>query len=292
MSLFSVDLAVWRDPAGRVSALKIAVLAALLWPGVDLAVRYFGHDLGPRPITQLIHGTGDWTVRFLLASLAVTPLRAVLTWPRVVVLRRMLGVGAAGYAVAHLLLFCIDQKWNLWAVAGEIVLRVYLVIGFVALVGMLVLAVTSTDGWQRRLRQRWKRLHRLVFPIGVLALLHYFMQSKADVTAAVFAAGVFFWLIGWRLAPKRFQGGLWLVAGLALLAPVMTAGVEGLWYAVATGVRASRVLAANLDFAAMRPSLQVLIAAAVVLLLAAGRRVSGFVTGAGPAGRAGRRPAN
>ena len=263
----------WRDPAGRFSWLKLGVLLVLLGPAADLLLRLLTHDLGPRPLNQATHVTGDWTVRFLLASLAVTPLSAVLNWPRLVILRRMLGVGSACYTGFHVLLYCADQKWNLLVVASEIVLRIYLTIGFVAFAGLMVLAVTSTDGWQKRLRQRWKRLHRLVFPIAVLALLHYFLQSKADVTAAVFAAGVFVWLMLWRLAPRRFQARLWLMAALALAAPAATAGIEGLWYALATGVRAARVLAANLDPSAMRPSLEVLLCAATVLLLAIVQRL-------------------
>ena len=281
---------IWRDPAGRLSWLKLAVLAGLLWPGVDLLARYFSGALGGRPITQLIHGTGDWAIRFLLVCLAVSPLRGVWDWRRVVMLRRMLGVGSACYAGAHFTLYCIDQKWNLWTVASEIVLRFYLAIGFVALLGFLALAVTSTDGWQRRLRQGWKRLHRLVFVIAVLGLFHYFLQSKADVTNAVFATGVFAWLGFWRLAPKRWQGRVGLAAGLAAVAAVATAGVEGLWYGVATGVQASRVLWANFDVAAMRPSLEVLACGALVLAVMVGRRVSARWSAAGPAGRAVRRP--
>jgi sulfoxide reductase heme-binding subunit YedZ len=212
-------------------------------------------------------------VRFLLASLAVTPLRAVLDWSRVVILRRMLGVGAACYAFCHLALYCADQQWALATVASEIVLRFYLTIGFTAWLGLMTLAVTSTDGWQKRLRQRWKKLHRLVFPIAVLALFHYFMQSKSDVTSAVFAAGVFAWLGFWRLAPKRWQSRLWLPLGLAVLAPIATALVEGAWYGLATGVRAARVLAANLDLAAGRPSQQIAVCALVLLLLATARRL-------------------
>jgi sulfoxide reductase heme-binding subunit YedZ len=265
--------AIWRDPAGRFSALKLAALLILIAPALWLLLRMIGGDLGPRPITELILRTGDWTVRFLLATLAVTPLRAVLDWPRVVLLRRMLGVGSACYAGAHFLLYCTDQNWRLATVASEIALRIYLTIGFTALLGLLTLAITSTDGWQRRLRRRWKTLHRLVFPIAVLALTHYFMQSKADVSNAVIAAGVFAWLMLWRLAPSRWRSGLALALGLALAAPPATALVEGAWYAVATGVRASRVLAANLDLAAGRPSAWVGAMAMAVLLLAALRRL-------------------
>ncbi len=262
----------WRDPAGRFSWLKLGALLALLAPAVAFTFSYLTHDLGPRPLTQLIHASGDWAVRFLLASLAVTPLRALLDWPRVVILRRLIGVTAALYALAHLLLYTIDQKWNLLTVASEIALRFYLTIGFITLLGLAALAITSTDVWQKHLRQRWKKLHRLVFPITTLALLHYVLQSKADVSAAMFAVGLFAWLALWRLAPKRLQSRIPLALALAILAPLATALIEGLWYATATGVRASRVLAANLDPSAMRPSMQVLLCAAAVWALMILRR--------------------
>ena len=154
----------------------------------------------------MLHGLGDWTIRFLLLTLAVTPARAVLDWPGVVKLRRMLGVTAACYAGAHFLLYCIDQNWQPGTVASEIALRFYLTIGFAALLMLGVLAVTSTDGWQKRLGRRWKRLHRLVFVLLPLALFHYFLQSKSDVTDAVFVTGLACWLLLWRLAPQRWQG--------------------------------------------------------------------------------------
>ena len=267
------DLAAWRDPAGRISPLKITTLAILLAPALAYAFFFLTRDLGPRPLTQLIHASGDWTVRFLLASLAVTPLRAVLDWPRVIILRRLIGVTAALYALAHLLLYATDQKWNLLVVASEIAVRFYLTIGFAALLALAALAITSTDAWQKRLRQRWKKLHRLVFPLTVLALFHYVLQSKADVTAAMFAIGVFAWLALWRLAPRRLQPRIPLILAVTLAAPVATALIEGLWYATATGVRASRVLAANLDPMAMRPSMEVLICGTIVLALMIIRRV-------------------
>jgi sulfoxide reductase heme-binding subunit YedZ len=282
-------LAFWRDQAGRVSALKLAAFAVLLAPALWLVLRFLGGDLGGRPLTEVIHRTGDWTVRFLLATLAVTPLRVVWDWPRVVQLRRMLGVGAACYAGVHLLFYVFDQNLRIGVVAREIVLRFYLTIGFVALLGLLALAVTSTDGWQRRLRGGWKRLHRLVFPVAVLALFHYFLQSKADVTAAVFATGVFAWLGFWRLAPRRWQSGLALPALLAVAAPLAAALAEAGWYAAATGVRASLVLRANLDPAMMRPAQEILVLAVLVLAVAALRRLFRRRPAAGRAGMA--RPA-
>jgi sulfoxide reductase heme-binding subunit YedZ len=265
--------AVWRDPAGRFSPLKLAVLLLVLWPGAELALRWAMHDLGARPVTEVLHGLGDWTVRFLLLSLAVTPARAVLDWPRVVVLRRMLGVTAAGYALAHLVLYCVDQQWNAGKIVSEIALRFYLTIGFAALLMLAVLAATSTDGWQKRLGRRWKRLHRLVFVLLPLALFHYFLQSKADVSDAVFFSGLAVWLMLWRLAPKRWQGRVVLLPLLALLAAAATAGLEAAWYGLKTGANAERVLAANLDVAfGLRPAVQVGLCGALVLVAALLRR--------------------
>jgi sulfoxide reductase heme-binding subunit YedZ len=264
----------WRDHAGRLSVLKIVILLLVIWPGALLTFRWWAGDLGGRPVTEMIHGIGEWTVRFLLLTLAVTPARPVLNWPKVLQLRRMLGVTTACYATAHLLLYCVDQKWRLFTVASEIALRFYLTIGFVTLLGLLALGITSTDGWQKYLGARWKRLHLLIFPLTVLALLHYALQSKADVSDAILAAGFFAWLGYWRLVPRRFQARLWLLPLLTIAASLTTAAVEACWYFLATGAKAQRVLLANLDIAyGPRPAVVILLAGFVLLIAAALRRV-------------------
>ena len=271
---FPRSLAVWRDYGGRFSPLKAATLLLVLWPAAQLAARWALHDLGSRPITEVLHGLGDWTVRFLLLSLAVTPARAVLDWPGVVKLRRLLGVATACYAGAHLVLYCIDQNWHLGTVASEIVQRFYLTIGFVALLMLAALAVTSTDGWQKRLGRRWKLLHRLVFALLPLALWHYFLQSKSDVSNAAFFTGLACWLVLWRLAPRRWQGKLLLLPPLALLATIAAAGIEAGWYGLATGARAWLVLMANLDVSfGPRPAVAVGLCGVAVFVVALVRRV-------------------
>ncbi len=264
-----------RDPAGRLSALKAAVLLLMLWPGVDLALSWHFDELGPRPVTEVIHGTGLWAIRLLLISLAVTPARALLDWPRVVMLRRNVGVGAACYAVAHLLLFCVDHKWNLWMVVSEIALRFYLTIGFVVLLGLVALAITSTDRWQKRLGQRWKQLHKIVYPLGILALFHYAIQSKADVSDAVFLAGLFAWLMFWRLAPRRWQTKLWPLPEFAIAAGLTAALLEAAWYGVRNGVNPLMVLSANLDIEyGPRPAVAAALAGFVLLAAVAGRKLT------------------
>lgn len=240
----------WRERNGRFSPLGLAVLLAILAPGAHLAYGLFAGTLGAKPVTEVLHGTGDWAIRFLLLSLLVSPLRRVSGWGKLIGIRRMLGLAAAGYALAHLSLYVVDQSFDLAKVASEIVLRVYLTIGFVALLGLLALAATSTDGAIRRMGPTWHRLHRLTYAIAVLATVHFFLQSKADVTEAVLMAGFLVALFACRIAHKlglRLTSPL-VLAGIAVFAGLATAGIEYLWYALATGVPAERVLAANLDF--------------------------------------------
>ena len=263
----------WRDRAGRFAALKAAALVLAIVPGLLLAVRALGGDLGSRPITAATLNTGDWVIRFFLLSLAVTPARALLDAPKLVPLRRIFGVSAAVYAVIHVLIYGYDQKWNLTIIASEIVLRFYLTIGFVAVLGLLVLAITSTDGWQRKLRHRWKQMHRLVWPIGVLALLHYFLQSKINVGDAAFDTGLFLFLLIWRQTPRRWQTGIPAMVPLILLAWVGTAVVEFAWYGLATKLDPWRVLAANLDVLyTLRPAEQILLAGGAMLVALVVRR--------------------
>jgi sulfoxide reductase heme-binding subunit YedZ len=265
-----------RDPAGRLSALKTVVLLLAIWPGIALAVQWAQHDLGARPVTEVTHGTGLWALRFLLISLAVTPARALLDFPRVVMLRRVFGVTAACYAGAHLTLFFVDNKWNVLKVVSEIALRFYLTVGFVTLLGLLALAITSTDGWQRRLGQNWKRLHKIVFVLAALALFHYAVQSKADISDAVFLAGLYVWLFAWRQLPRRWQTKLWPLPPLALGAGLVAALVEAAWYTVRNGVNPLMVLSANLDLTfGPRPAVAAAFIASLLLVAVPARRLFG-----------------
>lgn len=218
----------WTDGAGRFSRLKLAVFLALLAPAALLVHDAATGGLGPRPWDAAIHRVGWWTVVFLLASLAVTPLRRSLRWNALVSVRRMVGVTAFAAAFLHLLLYAGQEAWDLSKVAGEIVLRVYLTIGFVALLGLAALAATSTDAMVRRLGgRRWQALHRLVYPIAVLALLHFFMQTKADVTQPILFTGLFVWLMAWRIWRSRLgDPGPAALLALAVLAAVLTAAGE------------------------------------------------------------------
>lgn len=238
----------WRDRAGRVSGLKLATFLLALAPGLWLAGAYAADALGAKPITALLHGTGEWAVRFLMLSLAVTPLRRIAHAPKLILVRRMLGLTVLAYGLIHLMLYVVDQNFVLTKVVTEILSRIYLTIGFVALLGLVVLGVTSTDGMIRRLGKAWPRLHKTVYVIAILGLIHYYLQAKIDVSDPVFWTGAFLLVMGHRAMQRLgWPTNPLTLFGLAVATALMTALLEAAWYGVASGIPASLVLSANLD---------------------------------------------
>jgi sulfoxide reductase heme-binding subunit YedZ len=218
-----VRLQIWRDRRGQISPLRIAALALLLLPLALAAWNAEAIAAGARPVNDLIHRAGFWALMLLLITLAITPLRRISRFGQLIDIRRMLGVGAFCYAALHISLYVVDQMFDLGKVASEIVHRVYLMIGFTALTGLAVLAMTSTDGMVRRLGgSRWQSLHQIVYVIGFLALIHYFQQTKADVSAPTLVAGLFAWLMCYRIVVRRIRGEL-SSAGIAVLSVVVAA---------------------------------------------------------------------
>ena len=193
-----------RERSGRWSPVKIVAFVAAILPAFWIAYQAAAGELGARPVTEAIHQAGDWALRFLLITLAISPAQRVLNYPRIVLARRTLGVASAAYALLHLSLYALDQHFDLFKVASEIVLRIYLLIGAVALTGLIALASTSTDAAIRRLgSQRWSKLHRVVYGIALLAIVHYFIQSKLETYQPVLMAGFLTWLLAYRALHRR-----------------------------------------------------------------------------------------
>jgi len=164
--------------------LKPAVWVACLAPLAALAVWVATDDLTANPISFVTNHLGDWTFRILLASLAMTPLRIVTGWGWPALLRRLLGLFAFTYASMHFTVWILlDHFFNWGQMAEDIVKRPYVTAGMLALLGLVPLAVTSTSGMVKRLGARnWKRLHRLVYAVGVLAALHFLWLAKVGRT--------------------------------------------------------------------------------------------------------------
>jgi sulfoxide reductase heme-binding subunit YedZ len=159
----------------------IALIGLALLPLAGLMVAAARGALGANPDETITHVTGEWALRLLLLTLAVSPLRRLAGWGFVAPWRRSLGLLAFGYACLHFATFlALDLGFDLSALGEEVVERPFVTLGFSALLLLTPLAVTSTRGWQRRLGRRWLSLHRLVYGAAVLAVLHFVWLVKAD----------------------------------------------------------------------------------------------------------------
>ncbi len=262
----------WRDRRGRLSWLRIATLALLLMP---VAKALYDADAifhGARPLNDMIHRAGFWALVFLGVTLAVTPFRRIARYGNLIEVRRMIGVGTFCYIAAHLTLYVADQSYGLGKVAYEITHRWYLIIGGTAWLGLAALAATSTDGMVRRLGPlRWRRLHQAVYAIALLGLIHYFQQTKADVTVPTFAASLFLWLIAYRLVAWWQGAGELSTLSLLVLSiavSLLTFAGEAIGIGIAFHVSPLRVLDAAFNFnAGIRPGWEVLAAGLAVVAL-------------------------
>src|SRR5271165_5111486 len=258
----------WNERNGKFSPLKAVVFAGLFVPALWIVYLAATGALEPKVVTEMIHRAGLWAIRFLTLSLLVTPLMRGARYPKLVAIRRMVGVAAFAYAAAHLSLYIVDQHYDLIHVASEIVLRFYLTIGFVTWLGLAALAATSTDAMIRRLGPRWRQLHSIVYALGVLALLHFMIQAKADVSEPVMMTGFFAILMLFRALAKRGFSPTGAALAAAIVAPPLTALIEASWYALVRHIPFWDVLEANIDPDMLfRPSAYVAAAGAAFLIV-------------------------
>jgi sulfoxide reductase heme-binding subunit YedZ len=173
----------------------LAILLAQVW---DVA-RTGGDALGADPVAEIEHRLGLWALRFLMLALAITPLRQLTGKPVLVRFRRMLGLYAFFYVCLHFAAYLgLDLRGYWTQVFEDIAKRPYITVGFAAWLLLVPLAITSTTGWIRRLGRNWARLHKLVYAIGVLAVLHFWWLVKSDIREPALYAGILAALLGWR----------------------------------------------------------------------------------------------
>lgn len=201
-----------KQPRGFAAVLFVAaLLPALVYVPAVLAYVFTGNDwLGTDPIKAGEHALGKWTLRLLFASLAITPLRRITGWNWLAKHRRTLGLFAFAYVCLHLLTWLLldVQLWiseyvgwsDIWT---DITKRPYITIGMLAFVLLIPLAVTSTKAMIARLGKRWRLLHRLVYAVAVLGVIHFFMAVKKDITEPLVYALILSVLLGWRVLDAR-----------------------------------------------------------------------------------------
>ena len=190
------------SPAWRKRALQSFTVTAGALPAAALVVSALTDGLGANPVEHVTHVTGGWALRFLLLSLAVTPLRRLLGWSWAAPLRRTLGLTAFGYACFHYLTYLGLEHFFDWQLIVEDVLeRRYVMAGFAAFLCLVPLAVTSTRAMVRRLGRRWVSLHRLVYLAAALGVIHFLWLVKSDLCEPLVYAAVLALLLGLRALP-------------------------------------------------------------------------------------------
>lgn len=184
----------------RRQLLKPVVFMLCLLPLVMLVLDALADNLGANPIEAVTRATGEWTLRLLFATLAVTPVRELFGWGWLMRLRRMLGLFAFFYASLHLMTYLWFDKFFMWGeIAHDIVKRPFIFAGMAAFVLLVPLAATSTNAMMHRLGRRWKRLHRVVYVIGILGVLHYLWLVKADIRDPLIYGAILATLLGYRI---------------------------------------------------------------------------------------------
>ena len=188
--------------------IKPALFVACLVPALLVTLKAFniGGDLGANAVETVQDTMGQWGLRLLLITLAITPLRDWFNAPWLVQLRRMLGLFAFFYLAMHFLNWLILDQGLYWSgIVADIAKRPFITIGFLALLLLIPLAVTSTNGWMRRLGKRWKKLHRLIYAIVLLGVWHYWWQVKADIREPLLYLSIAVVLLGWRVWKARVK---------------------------------------------------------------------------------------
>ena len=206
--------------------MKLLVCAAALVPFAHLLWRGFNGDLTADPLVEITNETGIWTLRFVVITLAITPIRRLSGWNAMIRFRRMLGLFAFFYGALHFLTYLVGDRFasldfpdgfvawstfiNLMASIWEdIAKRPFITVGFIAFVAMIPLALTSTTGWIGRLGGRnWQRLHRLIYLTGIAGVTHYWWKVKADTLHPIIYATIVALLLGYRLA-RSFNRSRW-----------------------------------------------------------------------------------
>jgi sulfoxide reductase heme-binding subunit YedZ len=197
---------------------KVVFFLLCLIPFFSLVDRALHNRLGANPVEFLQHATGDWILRFLVFTLAITPLRKLLNLPDLIRFRRMLGLFAFFYACLHFLTYLgPDQSFDLAGMWKDVAKRPFITVGFLGFVLLIPLALTSTTGWIRRLGgKRWQMLHRAIYISAIAGVVHYYWLVKSDVRKPLFYGALVAILLLWRL-------GSW-ISKRRSQAPVRVAG--------------------------------------------------------------------
>jgi methionine sulfoxide reductase heme-binding subunit len=193
----------------RIRWSKVLVFLLCLAPLFQLAWRVWNQDVTANPTEFIQHFTGDWAIRLIVATLAVTPLRKLLGVPGLIRFRRMIGLFAFFYACLHFLTYLwLDKLFDFSAMLKDVGRRPFITAGFAAFACLVPLALTSTAGWIRRLGgKRWQRLHSLVYVTAMAAVAHYYWLVKSDIRLPMLYGTLVALLLAWRVVSRTVRNG-------------------------------------------------------------------------------------
>jgi sulfoxide reductase heme-binding subunit YedZ len=271
----------WQDRTRRFSWLKATTFALMLWPAIRTAYLLGTGDYGtawPIALGGLTYWSGVWATVILLMALAVTPAATIFRWPALVDVRRMIGVTALVYTIAHMVIYFALRRWDFAFIANDMTTRLTLILATLSTVGLIVLGATSVDAAIRCMgAKNWQRLHTANYLISGLAILHVVL-ARGTYTEQYMLTGIFFWLMVWRvLARCRLGANAKALALLAVASCLVAAFLEAGFLWARRGFDVLGTLGVNfslgiLDFG-YPPAWQVLAFGLLVALGAAGRQV-------------------
>jgi sulfoxide reductase heme-binding subunit YedZ len=217
----------WQDGTHGFSWLKAGTFALMFVPAIWIADQVATEEFGPVPLGGMTYWSGFWATAILLLALAITPASTISGWRRLIIVRRMIGVTALAYTVAHIIIYFALRFWNFAFIANEMATRLSLIVATASTLGLVALGATSVDAAVRRMGAKgWQRLHNAVYVTAALAILHYLL-SPGLFPDQFLLSGLFFWLMMWRLLERRGHGvNAGALALLALTSCIFTAAFE------------------------------------------------------------------
>jgi methionine sulfoxide reductase heme-binding subunit len=268
----------WQDRNNKFSWLKASVFTLIFAPGIWLVYQVAAGEFGPVPLGGMTYWSGVWATALLLVALAITPALTITQWGQLILVRRMIGVAALAYTIAHIIIYFALRFWNFASIAHEMVTRLSLIVASIATIGLIALGATSVDAAVRRMGAKgWQQLHNAIYAITALALIHYLLSPDA-YPEQYLMSGMFFWLMGWRVVDRRGHGSdVSALALLAVSASLFAAFLEAGWLWAYHDYEPLGTLDNNLNLVlGVSPAWKVLILGLLIALGAASRQVLGL----------------
>jgi sulfoxide reductase heme-binding subunit YedZ len=262
----------WQERNRRFSWLKASTFALMFGPAIWLVHQVVSGRFQPLPLAGMTYWSGVWATAILLLALAITPAITILHWSRLLIVRRMIGVTALVYTIAHTIIYFALRFWDFAFIANEMMTRTSLIVASVSTIGLIALGVTSLDAAVQRMGAKgWQRLHNAVYVLTALALIH-FLLSPGIYSEQYLMSGMFLWLMVWRVLNRRGHGtDVRALAVLAVASCLFTAFLEAGWIWLYQGYEPSGTLGSNFNLdlglsAAWEMLLLGLLAAGAVLI--------------------------